>query len=70
MFPSCSLPAGASLLPNFEDRNFDMPALYPTSWPAERGAIKDWLHSDVKVVAYSYIYGLFEKWTQLGNLDK
>jgi alpha-tubulin suppressor-like RCC1 family protein/pimeloyl-ACP methyl ester carboxylesterase len=70
MFPSRSLPAGANLSPNFEDRNFDMPALYTNSWPPERGAIKDWLHSDVKVVAYSYIYGLFEKWTNLGTIEE
>jgi hypothetical protein len=70
MFPSRTLPAGANNLLLLEDRNFDMPALYKNGWPPERGAVTDWLHSDVKTVAYPYIFGLFEKWVTLGNLTK
>jgi hypothetical protein len=68
MCPSRTLPVGANNIPKFEDRNYDMPALYANDWPAERGAIKDWLHSDMKVVAYPYVFRLFEKWTELGGL--
>jgi hypothetical protein len=68
MFPARTLPAGANNILKLEDRNFDMPALYVNGWPAERGAIRDWLHSDLKVVAYPYIFELFEKWTTLGAL--
>jgi len=70
MFPSRTLPAGANNLSKFEDRNFDMPALYTNGWPRERGAITDWMHSDVRVVAYPYIYKLFEKWKTLGGLGE
>jgi hypothetical protein len=65
MFPARTLPAGANTVDPLENRNFDMPVLFSNSWPNERGEITDWLHSDLKVVAYPYMFRLFDKWKQL-----
>jgi hypothetical protein len=70
MFPSRTLPAGANRVNRLEDRNFDMAVQYVNGWPSERGAITDWLHSDIKVVAYSYIFRLFDEFTIRAQLNK
>jgi len=75
MFPATTLPAGANRAGAFApvggaDRNLDMPELYKNSWPAERGNDTDWRHSDVKDVAYTFVYRLFEKFTTLGGLEQ
>jgi len=52
-----------------EERNFDMNQLFETGWPSSR-ADTDWHHSDMREVAYVFIYGLFEKFVTIGELDK
>ena len=71
MFPARTLPAGANIVSVFGNAaNFDMPALYKNGWPTDRGNDTDWKHSDVKDVAYTYIYGLFDKFKTIAELDK
>jgi hypothetical protein len=57
------------------DRNYNMPALFitdPSKWPrADTFAnVKEWRHSDVKEIAYSHMYKLFDKIVQIGGLDQ
>lgn len=75
MFPARTLPVGANRASVFApvggaDRNLDMPELYKNDWPAERGNDSDWRHSDVKDVAYTFVYRVFEKFTTLGGLEQ
>jgi pimeloyl-ACP methyl ester carboxylesterase len=79
-FPALSLPAGAnsvnavapSGLGNPGDRNFNMPAKFvpdETHWPRQPvvGGIPDWFHSDMKAVAYPYLYPLYDKFIEISN---
>jgi probable HAF family extracellular repeat protein len=64
MFPARTLPAGANSVVKFmppakPDRNFDMPELFANGWPNERPST-EWKHSDIKAVAYTFIYPLFK----------
>jgi hypothetical protein len=76
MFPARTLPAGANVVASFgNSANFNMPALFitdPATWPrpAEFNGVKEWRHSDIREIAYSYMYKLFDKFKQTGELDK
>jgi alpha-tubulin suppressor-like RCC1 family protein len=59
MFPARTLPAGANAMLSLEDRNYDMSLLFRNGWPLDRGDNMDWEHSDCKVVAYTFVYPLF-----------
>ncbi|HTB63909.1 MAG TPA: hypothetical protein VK737_09990 [Opitutales bacterium] len=78
--PALSLPTGAnpvsafapSGLGNPGDRNFNMPAKFvpdETDWPRQPvvGGIPDWFHSDMKAVAYPYLYPLYDKFIEISN---
>ena len=78
--PCLTLPVGADPVPrlapqNGNDQNFDMQANYENGWPAGRpprtvGApvVGEWHHSDVRAVAYTFTYPLFNKLVTVGNL--
>ena len=58
-----------------EDRNFNMPATLANEdspWPTHSFQIDpdDWLHGDFKDVAIQYVYPMYEKMIELGNLDE
>lgn len=58
---------------NFGDRNFSVNELFQNSWPDERlssGDGNDWLHSDLKEVAYPYVYKYYDKLVEIGGLDE
>ncbi|HEY5747343.1 MAG TPA: hypothetical protein VIU12_14795, partial [Chryseolinea sp.] len=75
MVPALSFATGANALANFETGNFNvMDYKNGGSWPNER--LQDgtkgnnWLHSDVKDIAYIYVYPLYSKFVELGELDR
>lgn len=51
-------------------RNFNMqtPA-FQTGWPASRNGV-DWRHSDLRDVAYPYVYSVYDKFRNLGGLHQ
>jgi hypothetical protein len=78
--PALTLPIGANPVPvltpqNGPDQNFDMQALFENGWPSGRpqrqfGAVApgEWHHSDIREVAYTFTYPLFNKMVILGGL--
>lgn len=79
--PCLTLPLGANADTNLdiefgETRNFDEQANYENGWPPSRGAgqypvgttFGEWHHSDVRAVAYTFTYKLFNQMVNLGNL--
>lgn len=74
--PALSPPTGATDLNDFGVISFDMNAapFKPTNWPrsAARPESDDlgdnWLHSDIKDVAYFYTHKVFEKIVEVGGL--
>ena len=55
-------------LPDFE--NYDMASEKPVLWPRNHETYgKRWLHSDIKDVAYPYVYKTFGKIVQKGELQ-
>ena len=80
--PAVTLPLGANYDTNldleFSDtRSFDMQTLYENGWPQGRGpaqypfgttAFGEWHHSDIRVVAYTSTYHLFDKLVTTGNV--
>jgi hypothetical protein len=79
--PALTLPAGANIVTNLdvragEQRNFDMQATFENGWPSGRPARQagatapgEWHHSDVKVISYQYIHGLFDTMVLSGGLQ-
>jgi hypothetical protein len=72
-FPARTLPVGANevarLSPQGQpSRNFDMNTEYKNGWPFDRPSDNRWLHSDVRQVAYMFIYRLFDSFVTLGEL--
>jgi hypothetical protein len=68
MFPATTLATGGQKLPRVgEIRNIDMQDHFKTGWPAER-EVPDWDHSDIKEVAYPFIYRAFDAVVELGKL--
>ncbi len=69
--PAASFAAGANEIEDFvtpeTNRNIDQQT-YRTSgeWPAERPN-SNWLHSDLKNIAYPYVYQLFDLIVEKGN---
>ena len=69
--PALSPPIGAtSVNTGFNNRNFDMNINFDRSngWPQSRDD-NDWLHSDIKNVAYFYTHKLFIKLVDEGGLE-
>jgi hypothetical protein len=70
MVPTLSNAAGANEIPNMgAENNFNMPSVFKNGWPDGRDN-GDWLHSDLKTVAYPFIYPLYDKIVELGVLDQ
>jgi hypothetical protein len=72
--PATSLAVGANYTARFGDsKNYDMPNLYANAarWPSARGAsaagVPNWHHSDMREVAYIYLYPFFDKLGSLSN---
>ena len=72
--PALSLAAGRNEVIKFNiDNNFDMNLSYKNGWPPSRSVdneSKKWKHSDLRDIAYPYVYNLFVKFTSQGKLDK
>ena len=79
--PCLTLPLGANADTNLDvefggTRNFNMQSSYENSWPLGRGAgqypagtpFGEWHHSDVRAVAYTFTYKLFNQMVTVGNL--
>jgi hypothetical protein len=78
--PAVTLPIGSNPVtdPGIVAGNFDMQGLYENGWPIGRGkpqypagttASGEWHHSDVRVVAYTFTYQLFNKMVTTGKLQ-
>jgi hypothetical protein len=75
-FPARTPPAGANTIQTLERpgpaRNLNMDTVFKNGWPSSR--IIDefrrdrWLHSDIRVVSYVFVHGVFERFVDLGSL--
>lgn len=65
VFPARTAPAGKIDIGFNAKKNYDMQAEFKTGWPKKD---ESWFHSDIREVAYSYIYKLFNKFTDEGAL--
>ncbi|MDX1764112.1 MAG: hypothetical protein R3231_07315, partial [bacterium] len=64
-FPARTLAAGREKIVLLGDNNIDMQAVYRTKgWPGDREA---WLHNDIRVVAYPYLFKAFDEISELGG---
>jgi hypothetical protein len=53
------------------NKNFNIEAQFKNGWIENVGAEgDDWLHSDFKDVAFTYVYPMYEKMIDLGELNK
>ena len=81
--PALSFATGSNPVDVFEpqvtgdpDRNFNMnsDAIKINGWPQSRlekePGERGWLHSDIRRVAYLYTYDLFDRFIELGGLDR
>ena len=50
-------------------RNFNMMDLR-SGWPDSRGDNEDWLHSDIRRVAFLYTHKVFDQFVKFGDLDR
>ena len=73
--PAVSSPVGGTnvtLNVNFEniDMNSKVDVIRPNDWGRKHKSFqKAWLHSDMKDMAYFYVYKLYEQLTTKGNLE-
>jgi hypothetical protein len=70
--PSRTLPMGANhvqLITDVGGGNFNMQALFENGWPSRRPST-DWHHSDLREVAYPYVYKLYDQFRDLGGLNQ
>jgi len=73
-FPAVTSAVGMNFVNNFEDNNLNMQSNFKTRkgdvvyWPEARADNTNWKHSDVKNVAYIYVYSLFDNLVQIGGL--
>ncbi len=69
--PSRTLPIGANELGILDSptvsKNFNMQNEFENGWPRSSA---DWLHSDLREVAYLYVHELFDKFRDLGGLNQ
>lgn len=72
--PALSPPAGNQPILDAEGGNYPMPLLYadPATWPSARGVneqtgIPNWLHSDLRAIAYLHTFKLFDKIVLISN---
>jgi hypothetical protein len=73
--PALSLPVGSgntSIFNTFGSvRNFNMPALYvpnPIGWPnGESSSTPNWYHSNMREVAYPFLWPLYDQFVTISN---
>jgi hypothetical protein len=71
--PALTPAVGMNTVNPFEDNNLDMQTRFKTKigenvfWPRQK---EDWLHSDLREVAFAYVFPLFKQVITLGGLDK
>ena len=74
MMPARTLAAGRTAVKGVANaRNFDMSSeSFRNGWPQDRIDDRNlrWQHSDLRQVAYLYVYKLYEQFKTLGNLDQ
>ena len=75
--PSRTLPIGANHVQRITDvggGNFNMQTLFENGWPQARLSNPDlqnrWLHSDLRSIAYLYVYKLYDEFKDLGGLGQ
>jgi hypothetical protein len=71
--PALTLPVGANEVPRLSpqgqpSRNLNMHEDFKNGWPLERDEPFDWLHSDFRDVAYTFVYKVFDEFVNRGNL--
>ena len=69
MIPAQSAAAGSNPINSFVGRNYDMNAM-SSGWPAQRPPGSGWWHSDIRNIAYSYTFPVFDKIVETGDLIK
>jgi hypothetical protein len=69
--PAISYPAGSTVIDQLTpQRNFDMMHnTFKNGWPTSRKNPKNWLHSDMRDVAYLYVYKLYDKFCEIAELE-
>jgi hypothetical protein len=71
--PALTLPAGANPVEKLISSNYNMPNFITDlgKWPrpASYNGVREWRHSDLKEMSYSYMYNLFDKVVELGGLN-
>jgi hypothetical protein len=73
--PAMSYSMAVNPMPGMAD-NIDMQSLKTdaSKWPSEKHESNEssgrWLHSDVREVAFCYLYKMYEKMINLGNLNQ
>jgi hypothetical protein len=71
--PALSLAVGSNSTTAFEERNYNLPSQYADAahWPSVRGTNlagePNWHHSDMREVAYLYLYRFYDKLSSLAN---
>ena len=72
MIPARSLAVGGNPVLAYGANNYDMQSQLREGWPAERITAEApsprWLHSDLREVAYIYVFPLYDRWVDLGVL--
>ena len=64
--PAISFAAGSNPIDLFMARNFDMMNM-KNGWPRDE---PDWLHSDIRNIAYLYTFKVYDKFTSVGGIRK
>ena len=68
MIPAQSTASGSNPINSFGSRNVDMDGM-KNGWPSSRDDFK-WRHSDVREIAYTYTFSVFDKIVLEGNLNQ
>ena len=69
MIPAQSTAAGSNPINSFIGRNYDMDTM-SSGWPVQRPPGSGWWHSDVRNVAYTYTFPVFDEIVTTGELSK
>lgn len=68
MIPVKSTAAGSNPINSFGARNYDMNTM-SSGWPAQRDDLR-WRHSDIREVAFTFTFPVFEEIVETGELTK
>ena len=67
--PALSFATGSNPVDVLPRRNIDMNTVR-NGWPDSRGDNEDWLHSDIRRVAFLYTHKVFDQFVKFGDLDR